>query len=496
MVEQRLQHRRESNASMTPPSRMTGRDIALVVGLAMVLRVWGLEDKNLWLDEAASWVTSRLRASELLASTAADIHPPLYYLMLKAWMSLAGDQLIGLRALSVLWGVAAVALGSLVARDVLARPLAITVAIWLAASPHMISYAQEARMYAALTATVLAAFIAYRAWVRSGYVRTAALVWYAVAAASSLYLHYFAAVLLTALWAHLAATAIAQRPAATRASVWRRWLAANLGVVLLYLPWLPVAIGHLERGQPWRTPVPVSQAPTEVIIAAQTLLQGYTWGVPGWMWLTGLALQCLVLAGLLGLAWKVARESWTGDAGLLAAIVVTSAALGGAILVAAGGMDLARYLSYVTPLLAMAAALGWQTVAGRRAWLAGALAVICSAPWLAAYYRAPSRDSDVRPIVAFLASPAAERGPILVAPGFMRICVDYEVRARGGLELMPIAVGDDLEAHLHRARASAEVIWLILDYRWPDGDRVARAAGFADAGVVGDRSGVRLYRAR
>ena len=86
--------------------------------------------------------------------------------------------------------------------------------------------------------------------------------------------------------------------------------------------------------------------------------------------------------------------------------------------------------------------------------MVAAAVIVCSLPWLATHQRNDTRDSDVRPIVSYLTDPVTARGAILVAPAFMRICVDYYARDRGGLPLTPIAVGDDLTARLRDGRAN------------------------------------------
>jgi uncharacterized membrane protein len=80
----------------------------LVLVAALALRTWKLGEKNLWLDEAASWDLATSSIARLIALTAADIHPPLYYLALKLWVWIFGDSVGALRSLSVVSGVLAV----------------------------------------------------------------------------------------------------------------------------------------------------------------------------------------------------------------------------------------------------------------------------------------------------------------------------------------------------------------------------------------------------
>jgi len=63
--------------------------LLLILLMALILRSAFLGGKSVWLDEAFSvWMAER--PVERIWTTTADPHPPLYYLMLKAWMFLAG----------------------------------------------------------------------------------------------------------------------------------------------------------------------------------------------------------------------------------------------------------------------------------------------------------------------------------------------------------------------------------------------------------------------
>ena len=106
--------------------------LAIVIALAAAARVWRIDQKNLWLDEGVSWDTARKPLAGLVEQTAGDIHPPLYYVLLKGWMAIAGDSVAGLRLLSVVLGTIALLLAFPIARRALPPPLAIATLVWLA----------------------------------------------------------------------------------------------------------------------------------------------------------------------------------------------------------------------------------------------------------------------------------------------------------------------------------------------------------------------------
>ncbi len=102
-----------------------------------------------WFDELYSVVISRNDLSSALRLTFEDVHPPLYQVVLWAWMALFGSGESATRALSVVAMLAG--LGVLLS---LRRHLGVTTTLLLSAfvllSPQTVYYAQETRSYALL----------------------------------------------------------------------------------------------------------------------------------------------------------------------------------------------------------------------------------------------------------------------------------------------------------------------------------------------------------
>jgi mannosyltransferase len=133
--------------------------ILLLAGLA---RVCGLWIQPLWMDEAFSHLFATLPLDLAWQAMIVDaVHPPLYYLLLRPWLTLAGDDEFALRFPSAIAGVLTVALLLRVGRDWLGDEVARWAAFLLALNPFHVWYSQEARMYALLgllSLAVLAAF--------------------------------------------------------------------------------------------------------------------------------------------------------------------------------------------------------------------------------------------------------------------------------------------------------------------------------------------------
>lgn len=77
-----------------------------------------------------------------------DVHPPLYYIVLSAWVGVFGVGEVSARLLSLLAALASLGVFWWMGRAVLSRPALAIALLWLATHWVWLSYAQEARMYA------------------------------------------------------------------------------------------------------------------------------------------------------------------------------------------------------------------------------------------------------------------------------------------------------------------------------------------------------------
>jgi uncharacterized membrane protein len=59
--------------------------------VAAVLFSWDLGAKSLWIDEAVSWDMAVSSIPQLFARIPNDVHPPVYYLLLRGWIAIFGD---------------------------------------------------------------------------------------------------------------------------------------------------------------------------------------------------------------------------------------------------------------------------------------------------------------------------------------------------------------------------------------------------------------------
>jgi len=200
-----------------------------ILALETFLRFFRLGHQSLWLDEAFSAIIAQRSWGQIIADTAQDTMPPLYYFVLHAFMAL-GDSEIVVRLPSVLWGVLTIPLLYALGRRLFDEKVGLASASLLAVNPFHIFYSQEARMYSQLGFfTLLSAFYFLRAW-QDG--KTRDWLGFVLSTAAALYTHNMAFLHLAALstFAFLHWQEMKQK--------WQALTIALGGVTLLFLPWL------------------------------------------------------------------------------------------------------------------------------------------------------------------------------------------------------------------------------------------------------------------
>jgi hypothetical protein len=141
------------------------------IGLAFVAaRLWGLTGQCLWFDEIFSVHAAETSLPALFDLLAKDlIHPPFFYLLLKAWIAIGGDGILWLRLFPVV-----IAVIGIIPFISLCRELRLTAGIQaiglflLAVNGTLIKYAQEVRMYSLLMTLSLFSFWLFVRLVNSG----------------------------------------------------------------------------------------------------------------------------------------------------------------------------------------------------------------------------------------------------------------------------------------------------------------------------------------
>lgn len=216
--------------------------------LATATRFYGLTSTAIWEDEASSLLFSQYSPVDLWSHAARDVHPPLYFLLLRAWIELFGDGIFSVRSMSAIFGVFAVGLGTWLTRSIATRRAALMAGYLLALLPTAVGYSQDVRMYSMLSALLLGATLALVYWVRQPGRKRYWLA-YVLLMTAGFYTHYFTALCVLVHWLWLALLGLNREPG-VRLITRPTWWWANLVIALLYLPWLPNLLGlvlHTEQ---------------------------------------------------------------------------------------------------------------------------------------------------------------------------------------------------------------------------------------------------------
>ena len=117
---------------------------------------------NLWFDEAYTVSMIRHPVSEILSITAVDVHPPLYYLLLKAFCAVFGNSIPIIKLFSVLGSAGTLLLGCFPLRKRFGAKTAFWFVLIFAAIPYAFYFAVQPRSYSwsafAVTAVALLAY--------------------------------------------------------------------------------------------------------------------------------------------------------------------------------------------------------------------------------------------------------------------------------------------------------------------------------------------------
>ena len=262
--------------------------------LAFSLGLSGLTAQSLWRDEVDAL---RFSQAPLLSLAGNFARPgwngPLYYVLLRVWVALAGSSAFSLRYLSLLSAVLGVAALYRLGRAWFSRPIGYAAALLMACAPYLVWYSQEAKMYAMLPALAVALLFLYRRALAGGDWR----LWPAIIALTWALagLHVIGALsvpLLIVLWFVWWPQA---RP------LWRFGLVSLAGCVLPGLLVLPWALPLLRRGGN------IGHRFVSLPAMASTMVYAFSRGITpaGGLWPIGLA-----LFGLLAGTFLWSGESW------------------------------------------------------------------------------------------------------------------------------------------------------------------------------------------
>ena len=244
---------------------------------------------SIWFDESYSAYLVRGDFGQIWTETAQDVHPPLFYFLLKIWSNIFGNTDFAMRFISVFFGAISIILAfHLLKRWFGVKTAGVATAL-LSLSPFLIRYGQEMRMYTLIFAIVLGATYALDLALETRKKRYYII--YAILVALGMWTHYFTAL---AWLAH-----VVYLTAVKKINIFKRpWLFTYLGAVLLFLPWIPAFLTQTATVQQgfWIPGVTFSTLPDYISEAAY--FKEFSNGVDAW-WALLLIVWCIIFGLVL-----------------------------------------------------------------------------------------------------------------------------------------------------------------------------------------------------
>lgn len=282
-------------------SRSPGRIFIFILVFAAFVRLYALERMALWGDEACMIYLCAESPGSIIQALASedrpdvDVAPPLYFLMLHAWMNLFGNSVAAFRGFSVLFGVLTVISAGKLGSILFDRKTGLVSAFLTAVHPFQIWYSQEGRMYSLATFLAGTAILSFAYTLKKPERFTG---WLALAVSGILliYTQYYGALLLAAIM--VCATLEMTKSAAYRATAHRSLIGVIVFWVAAYSPWLPVLLtDYRHAGASGGFPLMFHWFLTPIFLFTKFVLFGVENYIRDTMWLYPVPLiaACVIL---------------------------------------------------------------------------------------------------------------------------------------------------------------------------------------------------------
>lgn len=272
--------------------------LSIVTLTVTLLEIFNLTAISLWHDESFSALLIKYDFSEMIARIKMDVHPPLYYIILRGWTDVFANSLFALRLFSVFFSFLAI-LGVYVFINKAFKNsfLALFTSLLYVLSYFQIQYAMEARMYSIGTfLVILSGYLLLKALEKS---KLGWWILYAAALSLGIYTHYFIVFWIISQAIYLICFFRKEFKFA---------LLAYLLVLISYIPWLPTLFKQFSQVQEsyW--------IPALTVWSIPNTLSKMTFGATmdsGKSWLLLILLTiCVAAAIILFLKKNRAKEKW------------------------------------------------------------------------------------------------------------------------------------------------------------------------------------------
>ena len=199
--------------------------------------------KYIWSDEAYSLAMAGRSFSDIWRITGQDVHPPLYYFLLKIFTAPFHTSFRAGRFLSGAAMLYTVGFGGYQMKKLFSEKHGLLYMVLLFGFPFIFPYAFEVRSYAVATAFLTTcAFYAYRTAMEG---RKTNWIILTISAVLVGYTHYFALLSAGFIYLILLVSILRRNDKESRGHMLHSWLLSVLACIVLYIPWMRSLLGQL-----------------------------------------------------------------------------------------------------------------------------------------------------------------------------------------------------------------------------------------------------------
>lgn len=196
------------------------------------LTLFNILKKDFWFDEAFSFFLAKQNIKDLLIATAADSHPPLYYLILHTWMKIVPNNEYLLRLPSFVFGIASFSVIYFLGKEFFDKKTAKITVLLAVTSPVLVYFSSETRMFSLWLLEGSLILLSFYKYLKTN--KNSFLVFLLITQIAALFTHYYAIFLITTLDIYLF----------VNHSKFKKTIIPLLGIqtlsILIFLPWLKI----------------------------------------------------------------------------------------------------------------------------------------------------------------------------------------------------------------------------------------------------------------
>jgi hypothetical protein len=497
----RPQHVNAGEDAQSAAPRGARSFFAAIMVVAAVLRLLQLNAQSLSMDEVKDLEIARSGWTAM--QTSEDRFPPLYHLMLGAWLKAVPWDETG-RGLSVLCGVLTVAAVGALARTVAGPAAGLWAAAIAAVAPFAVWYSLEARAYGLYLLLATVALWQFTAAMKLG--RRDSWTWFAAASITGAYTHYYFGLI-------VAIAGLLYVASVPRGNQLRRGLAAFAAIAIAGAPVLWFLQQDLD--QPWGYAQSSKFSLGSLAYTYFSYLSGYTLGPslrelhtlsPREAALTAapwIALLAAIVVVASAQAWVVAdpSERTRLAAGFAAFGLAPPAIIGVVSRVAGVGYNI-RHAVWAAVLLVVVLAIGLARGRPRRLSVltAGLLMGAFAVTHFNRLFASAHRTEDARAVAEYVTH-AGPRSPVFVLSGYMAKPLAVYLPRDWPVHALPDAaaeadVGQDAVDAVRDLAAPGRRFWLAYSRQFHGDPRGTALALLTDKFALkpeADFAGFRVY---